>query len=91
MSPTRFAPYRKIVGEEWDGVLEVEVLSCGHKMRPREDMIGQTYPERRRCVECLMASCSSLGHPLVDWFMSAGEPSFNGRTFMRCQCTERTG
>lgn len=56
MKPTRFAPYRKIVGHEEKELGNsgyshiVEVLECGHTMRPRSDMIGETYPERRRCV-----------------------------------------
>lgn len=83
MSPTRFAPLRKIDREENNEHGSViEVLACGHKLRPRHDMIGTTYTERRRCVECLRATCSEEGHKLVDWFSG-----WNGRAFMRCKCT----
>lgn len=83
-NPTRFAPYRKIVGEEPDErhpILTNEVLECGHRQRPREDMIGRTYPSRRRCVACLQLSCEAEGHPLVDWNSGFGQP------WLRCRCT----
>lgn len=79
MSPTRFAPYRKILSETDDGR---EVLACGHTLRPREDMIGRTYPERRRCVECLGVQCAATGHYAVDWLA----PNNIGRPLMRCRC-----
>lgn len=87
MSPTRFAPLRKIDREEHNEHGSViEVLTCGHKLRPRHDMIGTTYCERRRCVACLRATCAEEGHALIDWW--AG--SWNGRDFMRCKCTAVT-
>jgi hypothetical protein len=87
MSPTRFAPYRKIVGHERnEHGSAVEVLECGHRLRPRHDMIGETYPMRRRCVDCLNVTCAADGHPLVDWY---GPDNWLNATFMRCRCTER--
>lgn len=89
MSPTRFAPYRKIVGEEERPIgtttytSTVEVLECGHWLRPRHDMIGTTYPERRRCVDCLRVTCAEGGHELVDWY---GPDNWH-TTYMRCRCT----
>lgn len=89
-SPTRFAPYRKIVSTEFDERgMEVELLECGHRTRPRSDMIGRTYPSSRRCVDCLQASCEADGHPLVDWNRT-DETNF-GRPDMRCRCRAVTG
>lgn len=91
MRPTRFAPYRKVVGEEAGEYAIQEVLECGHRLRPREDMIGRTYVERRRCVECLQIECATTGHYLVDWFASKAEPvPWMGASFMRCRCTAVT-
>ena len=41
-------PLRKVVG--WDG--EYEVLECGHKQRPVQDLAGPTNACRRRCKKC---------------------------------------
>lgn len=41
-------PLRRIVGEEGG----LEVLECGHKQRPRRDLVGVTNAVRRRCWRC---------------------------------------
>ncbi len=46
-------PLRKIVGVDWDEYdLKLEVLECGHKQRVRQDMIGPTNAQSRRCRRC---------------------------------------
>lgn len=50
------APLRKIVDykERPYPLPALEVLECGHEVRPREDMIGPTNAARRRCRRCQM-------------------------------------
>jgi hypothetical protein len=36
----------------------VEVLECGHRQRPVQDIYGETNAYRRRCLECAKASGS---------------------------------
>ena len=59
VNPLRYAPLRRI--DRYDGGLEV--LECGHSMRPRTDLIGETIVAKRRCRECLVAECAAAGHP----------------------------
>lgn len=51
-SPLRNAPLRRVVEVVPGEYGRLEVLSCGHSMRPRSDMIGETSASRRRCLEC---------------------------------------
>lgn len=49
---------RKIVREYTDDRgMPMEELDCGHSQRPKEDMIGRTYAERRRCTQCPIPEC----------------------------------
>lgn len=81
ISPTRWAPLRKIVGTDSYRSTTVEILECGHDQRVREDMIGETNAYRRRCVECLNIACAAFGHPVAldDWYEKRG----------RCRCGRR--
>src|SRR4029077_3337339 len=58
-SPTRYAPLRAITQQGY-----VETLECGHTMRERSDMFGTAYASSRRCVRCLIDTCSAVGHVL---------------------------
>lgn len=56
-SPKRKWPLRKVVGDAWEEILhghEIrrDLLECGHTVGQASDMIGDTYPARRRCREC---------------------------------------
>lgn len=79
VSPTRWAPLRKITDEHYPH----EALECGHTLRVRSDMIGETNAYRRRCVECLYIACAAFGHPVApdDWYERRG----------RCRCGRRDG
>lgn len=48
VSTNRWYYLRKVTG--YDGRLEV--LECGHKQRPKSDMIGEYDAARRRCHQC---------------------------------------
>ena len=54
-------PPRRVVSTRNDGL---EILTCGHEMRPRHDMIGETSVEKRRCAECLRLA--QAGEPVPD-------------------------
>lgn len=61
----RAFPLRRIVGVElrplaYDVSIKVpwEVLECGHAMRPRKDIIGETNASARRCARCSIAEAS---------------------------------
>lgn len=54
-------PLRRVIREETEiisqagGVdvrVHVEVLECGHRVRPRQDCFGETHAVRRRCSKC---------------------------------------
>ncbi len=53
-------PLRRIVGVEAVKIAGTSVsvrkerLECGHLMRPRSDMIGETHAARRRCSQCFV-------------------------------------
>lgn len=48
------APLRVVTKRYTDAIgVERERLSCGHVVRRKEDHIGPTTTERRRCRECL--------------------------------------
>lgn len=50
---TNTDPLRLVVGEEVnEGGHVREVLECGHRVGIREDWIGRTHAERRRCPYC---------------------------------------
>jgi hypothetical protein len=50
------APLRKVVGREpLDPATDQwgrEILECGHRQHVREDFIGPTNANRRRCRQC---------------------------------------
>lgn len=81
VSAARWAPLRKVVGADTYHSTTVEILECGHDQRQREDMIGDTYATRRRCVQCLNVACAAFGHPVApdEWHESRG----------RCRCGTR--
>jgi len=47
-------PLRKIVADRYEPATDrvVEILECGHEVRRREDVIGETNAYRRRCRKC---------------------------------------
>ena len=58
-SPKRYAPLREVTAAG----LGCETLECGHEIRTPHDLIGETSAFRRRCLECLILSCSADNHP----------------------------
>jgi hypothetical protein len=60
----RAFPLHKIVGTRMEPIMLapgkpssyerlVEVLECGHTQAPRQDCIGETVANSRRCAKCL--------------------------------------
>ena len=52
-SPLRAAPLRRVTSTRAGPYGAVEVLECGHELRVRRDMVGETVAARRRCGACL--------------------------------------
>jgi hypothetical protein len=58
-SPKRYAPLREVTASG----LGCETLECGHEIRTPRDLIGETAAFRRRCLDCLIETCTKAGHP----------------------------
>jgi hypothetical protein len=58
MTKRRRGPLRKVVGRDYGNgqgeLAEIlfEVLECGHRQLPIEDIYGETHATRRRCPKC---------------------------------------
>ena len=52
-SPLRAAPLRRVTATRAGPCGAVELLECGHELRVRRDMLGETVAARRRCGACL--------------------------------------
>ncbi len=62
MASAAKAPLRKIVGYETNTLgLSYEILECGHRKRPRQDIYGETNAIRRRCKKCVRRPADHVG------------------------------
>lgn len=74
MSPKRKWPLRRVIEDVWVEVppllpagspfkVRRQKLECGHLIGIPTDMLGERYPERRRCGKCYSESLSAVPDP----------------------------